>query len=360
MRRLALVLVSGGALLLSVAPRADAAQPNGAWTKPSVTATYQDAPMVTLSEEQQLGGFAEFDQGIKSVDFSLVTDADGDCAAGDGVPDQSASFGGAKRADFSFDASFPCNRRYEVRAVVHPQPQPLRNDEDLVLDVWVAVALPPEPVSSLKATELSGDERGVSLKWDDANNQPDFSGYAVWRSVGDGDWSYLNDTGPAATSYTDHAVPREGGEVRYKVFGTRPGPDPGSKVIASSSPVAKATVEAYVPPTTVAGEGGAGGNGSGSSRPSIQVSGNEAPRVVTRTYSRTSPTTFDTGFQETLPFQQPQSTDAPPSGGTAIATLNDGGDDSTQRQSLLLVAGGTTTLSWALVLRYLTKRATAF
>ena len=357
-RKLVLVAISAGALLLSVAPHASAATPNGAWTSPSVTATYQNAPMATVSEAQQLGGFAEFDSGINSVDFSLLSDADGDCSAADGVQRQTANFGGAKRADFAFDASFPCNRRYEVRAVVHPQQQPLRNDSDLVLDLWVAVALPPDPVSSLKATALSDGERGVSLKWEDSNNQPDFGGFAIWRSVGDGDWTYLDDAGPNASSYTDHAVPRAGGVVRYKVFGTRPGPDPGSKLVAASSPIAKADVDAYVPPTTVAGEGGGSGTG-GSSGPSVRVSGNEAPRVVTRTYSRTSPTTLDTGFQETLPFQQPQSTDAPPAGGTAIANLNDEGD-SNQRQSLLLVAGGTTTLSWALVLRYLTKRATSF
>jgi hypothetical protein len=356
-RKVVFVAITAAALLLSAAPRASAAKPNGAWTSPPVTATYENSPLATLSEPQQLGGFAEFDQGIRSIDFSLLTDVDGDCSAADGVPQQSADFGGARHVDFAFDASFPCNRRYEVRAVVHPQPRPLRSDEDLVLDLWVAVALPPDPLSSLKATVLSEDERGVSLKWDDANNQPDFEGYAVWRSVGDGDWSYLNEVGPNATSYTDHAVPRAGGTIRYKVFGIRQGPDPGSKLLAASSPVAKATVEAYVPPTATTSEGG---DGSGERHPSIQVSGNEAPRVVTRTYTRTPPTTLDTGFEETLPFQHPETSDAPPAGGTAIATLNDDGDDSTQRQSLLLVAGGTTTLSWALVLRYLTKRATSF
>jgi hypothetical protein len=357
-RKVALIAVAVAALVLSMAPHASAATPNGAWTDPSVTGTYENAPLVTLTEAQQLGGFAEFDSGIRSVDFSLLTDADGDCSAADGVQPQTATFGGAKRADFAFDASFPCNKRYEVRAVVHPQPQPLRNDSDLVLDLWVAVALPPDPVSSLKATALSGDERGVSLKWDKANTQPDFGGYAIWRSVGDGDWSYLDDVGPTATSYTDHAVPHDGGTIRYKVFGTRPGPDPGSKVIAPSSPVAKTTVEAYVPPTTVAGDGGSGDGATTES--TIKVTGNEAPRVVTRQYSRTSPTTADTGFAETLPFQQPQPEVTEPAGGTAIANLNDDGNDSTRRQSLLLVAGGTTTLSWALVLRYLTKRATSF
>ena len=362
-RKLALIALTAVGLLTLVAPHAYASIPNGAWTDPSVTGTYENTPMATLSEPQKLGGFAEFDQGIRSVDFSLRDDVDGDrCSAKDGVAPQSATFGGAKRADFAFDAVFPCNRRYEVRAVVHPQPQPLRNDGDLVLDLWVAVALPPAPVSSLKATTLDGDERGVSLKWNDANSQPDFSGYAVWRSVGDGDWSYVDAVGPSATSFSDHTVPRAGGEIRYKVFGVRPGPDPGSKVLAPSSPIAKATVAAYVPPTTVAGEGGTNGDGGGTSHPSIQVSGNAAPRGVNRTFSRSSPTTLDTGFEQTLPFQSPsdqQAGNAPTAGGTAIATLNDDGDD-TRRQTMLLVAGGTTTLSWALVLRYLTKRATSF
>lgn len=359
--KLSSTALSAAGLMIALAPLASAATPSGAWTDPAITTSYQNTPMATLSDGRQLKGFAEFDQGIKSVNFALLTDADSEsCSAKEVVRPQTTDGGGAKRVDFAFDAPFPCNQRYEVRAIVQPQPRPLRSDTDRVLDLWVAVALPPAPVSSLDATELPDDERGVSVEWDAANVQPDFIGYAVWRSVGDGDWSYLADVAAPATSYTDRALPRAGGALRYKVFGVRPGPDPGSKVLATSSPVARVTIDAYTPPTTVAGDG-SGGDGGGTPRPSIRVSGNEAPRVVSRSFARTSPTTADTGFQETLPFQQPQTTDAPPASGNAIATLDDGNrDDNAPRQSLLLVAGGTTTLSWALVLRYLTKRAASF
>ena len=354
MRRVLALVVGAAALLLALTPPASAATPNGAWTDPSPSASYENTPLAYLTQGQTLGGFAEFDQGIDGVSFTLLTDDDTEkCSAKEGVEDQHAA-GGGTRIDFTFEATFPCNRRYKVRAVVTPVQRPLRSDSPLTLDLWVAVALPPPPISELTASTLSGDERGVQLSWESVNDTPDFAGYAIWRLVGDGEWKYLNDAGPKATSYTDHAVPRQGGTVRYRVFGIRPGPDPGQKIVATSSPTAKATVAEYVPPTTTTAEGAPPSS-------SIQVTGGEGPRVVTRTIGRTPRTTIDTGYEGTLPFQQPQPTDAaPPPAGNAIATLSDEGDDSTQRQTMLLVAGGTTTLSWALVLRYLTKRATSF
>jgi hypothetical protein len=66
----------------------------------------------------------------------------------------------------------------------------------------------------------------------------------------------------------------------------------------------------------------------------------------------TTPTTADTGYKEALPFKAP-------AGGDAAVVAHLDGSDSSRRQSLLLVAGGTTAFSWAMALRFLTRRAVA-
>jgi hypothetical protein len=364
--RLLLLVVAAGGLLLSAAPQATAATPNGAWTDPSASGVYDGTPLAYLTAAQPLRGFAEFDQGIEDVRFTLLEDDDAEkCSAADDVREQHAG-GGGTHVDFAFEADFPCNRLYAVRAEVTPVRRPLRNDSTLTLDLWVAVKIPPKPISSLEATELSGDERGVQLSWEPLTGYPDLEGYAVWRRIGDGEWTFLADTGPKVATYEDRVVPRDGGELSYKVFGMRAGPETDETVLAESSPTATVNLAAYVPPTTTPGEGegGGGGGGDGGTTPSsIHVTGNQAPRVVSRAYPRTSKMTIDTGYEGTLPFpeqqtQQPQPT-APPSG-NAIANLADDDDGSARRQTMLLVAGGTTTLSWALVLRYLTRRATTY
>ena len=371
-RRLLLLLVAACGLLVVASPRASADTPNGAWTNPSPSDVYQGAPLAVLNGARPLQGFAEFSQGVSRVDFELLEDAaDGDesCSAVGVVNDQSVG-GGAERVDFSFDAPFPCNRRYAVRATAVPTERPLRNDSPLELDLWVAVAIPPATTTGLEASELTGDSRGVQLEWDAVTREPDFKGYLVRRAVGDGDFADLAEVGPKATTFTDHAIPNDGGVLRYKAIGMRSGPEPGTVVFAKPGPTAKTTVSAYVPPTTEAGGGEGGGEveggGEGGPTSSIVVTGNAAPRTVTRTIPRRTQTTIDTGFEQALPFQpgqpqpQPTPTPEPPASGNAIANLNDDDGGSTRRQTMLLIAGGTTTLSWALVLRYMTRRAMTY
>jgi hypothetical protein len=369
MRRLLLAVVAvASGFVLMTSPPASAETPHGAWTDPSPSAVYDGTPLAYLDEEQPLRGFAEFSQGVRSVEFKLLEDAadQGDECSAAGVVEPQSVDGGAERVDFAFDAPFPCNRRYAVRATAFPTDRPLRDDTELELDLWVAVAIPPATTTGLTATELTGDSRGVQLEWDTVTREPDFKGYLVRRAVDDGDFADLEMVDSTASTFTDHVVPHDGGVLRYKVIGMRSGPDPGSTVFAKSGPTAKTTVSPYVPPTTEAGGGGGDGDGGGAGGPSssIQVTGNAAPRTVTRTIPRRTQSTIDTGFEQTLPFQrpepEPEPVPAPPTGGNAIANLSDDDGGSTRRQSMLLVAGGTTTLSWALVLRYLTRRALTY
>jgi hypothetical protein len=95
---------------------------------------------------------------------------------------------------------------------------------------------------------------------------------------------------------------------------------------------------------TVAGGGAVTPSGSG------QQSAHQVFQPPTRARS-TTPTTADTGFQETLPFQSPTGGDA-----AVVARLDDG-DDGGQRDTLLLIAGASAAFSWAMALRFLTRRA---
>jgi hypothetical protein len=359
MRRalLAAALLLAGAATLATAPAAAAATPSGAWTSPAPAATVDDIPVAYLEAPQRLGGWAEFDQGIAGVAFTLVKDAadpTDPCSAATSAAPQSAP-GGEGRVDFAFDAGFPCNRRYQVRATVAPAQKPLRRDTPLVLNLWVAVAIPAAPTTGL-AAEVGGD-RAVSLHWDGAAQAPDFQGYEVRRSVGGAPFARVDEVGPKVTTYTDRAVPAEGGDVRYQVLGMRPGPDAGTTVYADAASPASVTV----PAAPGASTGGSGGTarvptvpGGGAVTPSGggQQSAHQEFQAPRSRGGSTTPTTADTGYQETLPFKAPE-----PAGDPAVVARLDGDDDGGQRQTLLLIAGASTAFSWAMVLRFLSRRA---
>jgi hypothetical protein len=287
------------------------------------------------------------------VAFTLVKDAatpEDRCSAATTVRPQSAP-GADGRVEFSFEATFPCNRRYQVRATVAPAQRPLRRDTPLVLNLWVAVAIPSAPTTGL-AGDVSAD-RTVGLRWDAGAREADFEGFEIRRSVSGGPFSRIDEVGPDATTYADHGVPGVGGQVRYQVLGMRPGPDAGTTVYAEAGSPAEVAVPA-VPgradtggrAPTVAGGGAVVPTGSG------QQSAHQVvpPRAAHRS---TTPTTADTGYQERLPFKAP----APTGDAAVVARLDDSGDEDGQRQTLLLVAGASTAFSWAMALRFLTRRA---
>jgi hypothetical protein len=352
--RLGAALVLAGGALLASAPAAAADTPSGAWTNPVPVGTAtDDIPVAYLETPHPLEGYAQSPNGVAGVAFTLVKDAadrpDDPCSAATQVKPQSAP-GGSGRVAFAFAAPFPCNRRYQVRATVAPAQRPLRQDTPLVLNLWVAVAIPAAPTTGLSA--VLGDDRVVSLRWDAASHEPDFQGYEVRRSTG-GEFVRIGEVGPTALSYVDPAVPPTGGQLRYQVVGLRPGPDAGTTVFADGG----APAEIDVAPAQGASSSG-DSNGTGGSTSAIRPAGSGRVQSVHRVFrapSRvvrsTTPTTADTGFQETLPFGQPAGDPA------VVARLGDDEGDSGQRQTLLLVAGGTTAFSWAMALRLLTRRA---
>lgn len=353
-RLVAAALLAGGAVL-ALAPPAPAATPTGAWTDPAPHTTYEDTPVAYLDTPRPLAGFAQFEGGIAGVSFNLVDtpDPNDPCSATEEVVAQAAP-GGANRVEFAFDAPFPCNRRYQVRARVEPQQRPLQSDSALVLNLWVDVALPPAPTSGVVA-EVTGTD--VVVRWNSAAQAPDFEGFQIQRAAGAGGYEPVGEAGAHELSFIDASVPEEGGLYRYRVLGMRPGPEEGTTVFSESG--GEATVEVPRSPDapvsdgdgSVAGPGGGGGTGSGSGGSSAPV--RRTFRTPSQVRRSTTPTTADTGFQETLPFGPA----SPPSGDPAVVARVDGDDEEGQRQTLLLVAGGTTAFSWAMLLRFLSRRA---
>lgn len=374
LRLLTLVLVASGTLLVW-APAAYADTPTGAWTDPAPTAKVDNVPLAYLQQHQKLQGHADFPAGsVANVSFTLVQDAvntsPGDPCSASGVVKPQSVPGAGSHVDFGFDAPFPCNRKYEVRATVTPAKRTLQNDTPLFLNLWVGVAIPPAPTSGLTATPLSGSDRGVALHWDGVAREPDFIGYEIRRATGSGVFAPVADAAPGATSWTDHQMPHDGGTFRYEVVGMRPGPEAGTTVFADDGSVATATVTA-VPATTVpAGSSGAGSSGDGAGatggggiNQSLLPTGHGVTSVhkefVVPGSSADEPTTADTGFGQTLPFGKRKDAAAPGGDGSAVAHLPDGSSDTT-RPRLLLVSGATVTFSWAMLLRFLNRRAVVY
>jgi hypothetical protein len=364
-------VVAFGALVLAAlgawAPVAHADVPTGRWTDPA-----PNGQQATVTRAQQLKGSADFGpSSIEKVDFSVLPDGMGaptgqPCSA-DGVVRPQTRTGSGTHIDFAFDAPFPCNRKYHVRAAVTPKARPLQSDSPLYLDLWVSVAIPSAATSGLAATADSG-ERAVQLTWAGAPREADFEGFQIRRAKGDGGFAPIADAEPGATSWTDRDVAR-GETYRYQVVGMRPGPDPGTTVFSPAGPTASATLDAE--PSSGGDEEVApvDSNGDGTIDETEKATAAEQTRTLRSgsgvptgngvssvhreiaSGSRT-PTTLDTGYSDRLPFKTGQ-----PGADGAVAELLDGGDGGDDRQRALLIGGGTVTFSWAMLLRFLSRRA---
>ena len=383
LRRIAAACGLAVAVLLTMAPPASAASPSGAWSDPEPDDDVDGVPLATLDHDGPLKGVADFDAGIASVSFRLTQDNADDatdpCSAVDDVPPQVMN-ADSTHVVFSFKAAFPCNRRYQVQATITPNQRPLRQDTPTDLPLFVDVAIPPAETADLTAT-LVGSRRAVSLRWADTAHEPDFVGFEVRRSIDGGKFTKIGNAGPTATSFVDEDVPGGGGELRYRVLGMRSGPRAGSVVYAEDGDAASTSVEP-VPGDGAGGDAGSGTGGSGGSGTSGGTGGSGtgsgsgdggSPRLRTELPSGpgsrtatgrfeppTTPTTADTGFQETLPFQQRQSQEALPSGDPAVVARIDDDDSPGVRDTMLLVAGGGVAFSWAMALRFLGRRLSGF
>ena len=80
-----------------------------------------------------------------------------------------------------------------------------------------------EGLTSERATDASGDERGVNLLWNKPSDEIDIENYDVEVRNNDGNWvnpTNGEDLPPTKTAYTDSAEPEEGEERLYRVRAT--------------------------------------------------------------------------------------------------------------------------------------------
>jgi hypothetical protein len=374
MRRL---LAAVGLLVLLVAPFAHAQDSNGysgGWRDPAPTDTSDDGmPMAYLGAAKPLSGQVSHPNGINRVSAVLVPDASNPPADGcDATMDPVTAEQAGTTVTFHVSAHFPCNLVYHVKATAQANangpigspPPPYQ------MPIDIAVAIPPAAVQSVEATLTSdGDARTVRLEWP-ANSEPDLLGYVVMR-VTDGHTETLGQVAAdARTRFVDDDPP-SGKTSRYEVTAIRRGPDSKVKQVPSQP----TTVEVDVPSRAADGGGGAsGGSGGGESGLTTVVTGQAStgkpsPDLLSSVRARggsgrpaSPPTTFDSGFQETLPFQpgDQQAAGAPTGGDNAVvATFDEGGDTSilSNKPTLTFIAGGLAVLVGAAVLFYVSRRA---
>jgi hypothetical protein len=345
---------------------------SGGWVDPAPTDTTNDTPLAYLTDHRQLSGALTRDGWtIDNVSFLGVPSDDpppDGCAAD--VPEQTAG-GGGSTVTFAFDATFPCNLEYLVRATAHLSKRQTIGSatEDYAMPLIVAVAIPPAPVEHVDATlEVDGDDRRVTLEWP-AGAEPDLLGYVVTRDTGSDTETLGQVDAGEATRFVDKAPPA-GSTTSYSIVAVRDGPDDAVEQVPSSP----TTVSVNVPASSQASSGASGSGGSESGLTTV-VTGQPArgqPDASSLSSVRARggsgrpsgpPTTIDTGFEQTLPFQpgdQSAAAAPPPSGDPAVvAIFDEGGSGSplSDERTMKLIAAGLVVLVFASTVLVVTRRA---
>jgi hypothetical protein len=285
------------------------------------------------------------------------------------IPASTAPENGADLApaSYRFSAGIPfgpnvCNGTYGVRIVAN-----VFGDADPVLTTEVDVGVAPAPVLDVRA-ERAGP-REVEVSWArPATMAPDFLGFAVFRTSSDGEVTGFDIDDREATLFTDIDPPAQGGPTTYQVVARRAAPAAFGGEVTSSGGEALTPVEvepaseddpdAGDGPTTTGGSSTGSGPGGTSGRPStVRIrppavgtsSGRFPPLRVTG-----PPTTLDTGFEQTLPFdEREEGGDDPVLPDDELASLLY--EDEAGRGLAIPVATALVLAVWAFHLRYLAR-----
>jgi hypothetical protein len=365
-----LVTATAFTALLAAAPMPAHGQQSGfsraEWTDPAPSGDRFGTPVAYLDDARPLTGVAVHQNGISSVNAILVPDPAAPPPDGCQATVEPNAVIDADGATFHVTATFPCNLVYEVRASAQSNPGSgiaAPPPESRAIPLLVAVAVPPAPVGTVDA-DVDGDSRAVSLSWP-ANGERDLLGYDVRR----GGQSIGQVNAGDATRFTDTKPPAAGGDIRYEVVAYRQGPDDEVKQVPSRS--TSVTVDVPRDPDAPAAAAGSDGGdeavdpsnpqlagqqhaASRSGTPlaggmsSVRARGQAAPRLGT-------PTTLDTGFGETLPFDT--SGQAAVGDPAVVAEFDDGGDLMDGKQKLAFIAGGLAVLVVAGMIFHVTRRA---
>lgn len=375
MRRLllaALGLLAVGALAAQSAGAQDGYE--GGWTDPRPEPTTRDdKPLAYLRAVQVLTGQVSHPNGIRSVSAVLVPNesAASDCEA-QMDPNIEVEHNGTT-ATFRVYATFPCNLVYELRATAQANA-----DEGITggapgpyaMPLLLAVAIPPEPVSSVDALlEIDDDDLTVTLEWP-AGPEPDLLGYVVNRTIGEETETLGQVDAAEHPAFVDEG-PAAGEEIRYDVIAVREGPDDDVEQVAASP----ASVTVDVPSEEDEDVEGADGTGDGGADPQLAgeatpTDGGSAPapgslssvRVHGQPVPPTTPTTLDTGYSDTIDYGElgeVGEATGPLGDDSVVAIYDEGTTGSPWRdeETMTFVAGGLAVLSGAGTILTVTRRA---
>jgi hypothetical protein len=371
------------ALLVAVALSAQSARAQdgyiGGWTDPEPTASRDGKPLAYLDSHRVLMGEVSHPNGIQSVSAVLVVDPNESPATGcdaDVDPNVEVEQNGTT-ATFRVNARFPCNLVYELRATAQANA-----DEEVTggapppfsMPLLVGVAIPPAPVSSVDATlDIDGDEVTVTLEWP-AGPEPDLLGYVVNRVTGDDTESLGQVDATEHPTFVDEDPPA-GTESRYDVIAMRQGPDEEVEQVAAEP--TSVTVDVPGDEEDDDSEGGEGADGDGESV-DPQLAGDATPtdgggrpapgslssvRIPATPPRPTTPTTLDTGFDETIDYgesgESGEVAAVPPGDNSVVAMFDDGttGSPWSDEETMTFVAGGLAVLSGAGTILTVTRRA---
>lgn len=347
---------------------------SGGWTDPAPTKSRDAKPLAYLDAAKLLTGQVSHPNGIQNVSAVLVVDPNESPASGcDAEMDPNVAVEqDGTTATFRVNATFPCNLIYEMRATAQANadsgitggaPPPYG------MPLYVAVAIPPAPVSSVDAIlEIDGDDLTITLEWP-AGLEPDLLGYVVNRVTGDSTETLGQVDAAEHPTFVDESPPA-GEESRYDVIAVREGPDEDVEQVAAAA----TSVTVDVPGED---EKGAPGDGTGGDGQPVdpQLAGEATPtdggggpapgslssvRIRGAPASPTTPTTLDTGFSETIDYGDAESAaGVPPGDNSVVAIYDEGTTDSpwSDEETMTFVAGGLAVLTGAGTIITVTRRA---
>lgn len=267
---------------------------------------------------------------------------------------------------FNVLLELPCNGTYRFSATATERAPRFRAPTSHRLTVTFDVAGPaPTPEDLTAASDDAG--RRITVLWSELTDPPpDALGFLVERRIGSGDWEEVAQRPLDDPGWVDEALPEEGGQARYRVRSARIGPrdtlvvsEASDEGVATFAKAPTTTTRPGDPPTpTTTAPPATGGTGS------TVDPGERFKRLqqdATRDRPRfTTPTTADTGFDETLGY--PTLSTIRPVGGDdgelagddGLISLDDGSDS---RAVVVSVAAALVMGIGALQLRHLTRRA---
>lgn len=372
MRRLLAALVLLAVVALTAHSAGAQEGYDGGWTDPAPTKSRDGKPLAYLDAAKLLTGQVSHPNGIKNVSAVLVVDPNESPASGcDAEMDPNIIVEQeGTTATFRVNASFPCNLIYELRATAQANADATITGgapPPYAMPLFVAVAIPPAPVSSVDAIlEIDGDDLTVTLEWP-ASPEPDLLGYVVNRVTGDSTETLGQVDAAEHPTFVDEDPPA-GESSRYDVIAVREGPDDDVEQVAA------APTSVTVDPPDEVEDPDADGTGGGGEPVDPQLAGDAtptdggsgpAPGSLSSVRIRgapqpTTPTTLDTGFSETIDYGDAEvAAGAPPVDNAVVAIYDEGttGSPWSDEETMTFVAGGLAVLSGAGTILTVTRRA---